>query len=203
MRKQLLLVGVAVLVFAAAMLGFVFLLSSIATGLRAHPTGKIVATRVDANGAVVEQLMREESHSETFIPIGPHGSSKRVSNYKCKYFLVVPGQPRPVNPILEARGDQWQDVEYGVGWMPVQGAPKWVMAGFDNDLKRSGHFVNIKILDGSGQVLSRQYPYVPDWTNSEPSYRFENGNHNVVFRTSGGFDSYDVVTDSVAPWKKP
>ncbi len=153
-----------------------------------HEIPRILATRNEGN--VIQRVVLEHSIKTTarFFP-GPHGPTSN-REYSHKYFYDETGQPRRELIFLE--GDLVP--HYCEHCRPVDNSSLWVMV-------REKHVLSVLVFNGTEVLHRRTFNYIIDPKHEGNDLRFENGNRLVVYRTAQGFEAYDVIADTVAPWK--
>ena len=163
---------------------------------------EVIGVRMNANGEVAQQIIRETTDIVTtvpFTPEGPHRSGEKHS----KYFLEEKGQPR-----RELSTTITGDFNYCDSFLPVENSSRWVGAKMDQnaiDLVKDANGepvsytceFNIIVFDDQHAITHRKFIAIPMDALEEP-FKLGNGNRFIIFDSPQGRKQYDVVTDSVA-----
>ncbi len=156
-----------------------------------HEPPETIGLRRDAQGNAAEQIVFEQSYWH-FADLPGHTRPFHIRRYSHKCFLEEPGKPRRELTFLRDENISG----YSNTCKPVDTSPLWVRAGvFEPDN------LSVLVFDEAQIVHRRRLNYTSP--GSGPVFNFENGNRTVVYPTAQGFEAYDVITDTVAPWKPP
>ncbi|HXY37798.1 MAG TPA: hypothetical protein VEI07_26465 [Planctomycetaceae bacterium] len=159
-----------------------------------HDPPRVIGTRKDASGKVLEQFVYD-GYSQNFgwFP-GPHGPAPFSHRSWNKAFIREPGKPDRELPFLRDLR-----LNYYV-CRPVANAPYWVMQTDEQD---NPWITRILAFDDSHLLRNRVLPYEHDFTKDDRDFFYRDGNRRIIYRTAHGFEQYDIVTDELKACEKP
>jgi hypothetical protein len=152
---------------------------------------RTIGVRKDAQGNLVEQIVCHQSYQTFGYLPGPHGFYPN-RRYSHKFFLEQPGKPRRELSFLANEHLCAPDSSQAVSDTRL-----WVRAGF-----YGGQRLSVLVFDDS-QIVRRRNLKNTYREDQRENFWFENGNRRVAYWGGGGVEAYDVITDTVVPWKQP
>jgi hypothetical protein len=178
------------IIFSIGALGALLLVGIVALSHFAatHEPPRTIGVRIDAQGVVQQRIVCEASYTNSLPMPGPEGfTSKR--RYSLRYFLEAPGKPRRELTFLRDAPISMCDLN------PVPNNTMWAAAGF---LEDEGRQFAVLVFDETQVRVHRRLNVTPDWGDPGHDFRFGNGNSTLFFRSTRGFDAYDIATDTVS-----
>jgi hypothetical protein len=200
----------------------ILIISIIATGCgfpsHHHDPPEVLAERTNSTD-VVEQIIERRNYTSQENWFTPEGSHK-VITYDFHFYLQEKGKPNrnlPL-PVEEARRcDKFAAVE---------GTPLWVGVGavysantkhpVGHPLMDRGKLIKsygendfyIFVFDDQQVLMRHQFLVISRLETPSARFRFEDGNHSIIFLSPTGPQRYDVLKDSVtaagpATWNPP
>jgi hypothetical protein len=154
---------------------------------------RVIGIRKDAHGVVLQKFVIQCTTRERGWFPSPRGPAPLsvTSRYDC--FIREPGKSDQPLPFLR---DMWLNV-----WdcKPIANSPFWVM---QTSLENNSHKTRILAFDDSRILRNVTLPLT--YSTSGPGGPwFREGNRKVIYRTTGGFEQYDIVTGVRQPCAKP
>jgi hypothetical protein len=166
------------------------------TGCVHHEPREIAGQRTNAQGVVVQKIVRAPSYvnHSAFTPDG--GREYRV--YTCKYYSQETGKPerqfeignRKTIPLLN-------------DFLAVSNSTLWVTS-WQQVGSPDGSTLHIYVFDDKGFYVEHAFTALPTGVRQYPleaDIKFENGNQTIAFNSPTGQKQYNVLTDTLADVK--
>jgi len=168
-----------------------------------HDPPRVIGVRKDAQGNVLQQItLQGNSQRRGYFMPGPHGFTSFWNSDWYYLYLLEPGKPDRELVFL-------RDLPHinPYNCEPVYGTRLWAMITVtEPDDWRHGAEAKraIIVFDETHIVHHTTIDYEYDSKINGPvAIDFRDGNHSVVYRSSNGWKSLDVVTGRIAPIEKP
>jgi hypothetical protein len=168
-----------------------------------HYPPKVIGARKDAQGKVVQEIVYQDNFQAQGRFPGPEGD-KPIWNRRWFYcYLREPGKPERELGFLRRIPGVVGDHCYA-----VDGTQLWAMITVErrddlNDFRQEVDIRKLLVFDESRVLHQIAIDYKDGWA---ATIAFHDGNRKVVYRSSKGWRSLDVVTGAVMPFqegKKP
>jgi hypothetical protein len=155
---------------------------------------RVIGIRKDANGVVLQKFVIQcTQRARGWFP-SPHGPAPLSVTSWCDCFIREPGKPDHPLPFLR---DFWLNAYQ---CKPIANSPFWVM---QTSLENNSHKTRILAFDDSRILRNVTLP-LTYFASQEPlGPWFREGNRKVIYRITGGFEQYDILTDVRQPCAKP
>jgi hypothetical protein len=155
-----------------------------------------VGVRQDALGNVVEEIIFQAKHEQGGIAPGPHGPTSMWRTTSSSFYLQERGKPKRELEFLRRSSETWSVPHCHA----VDGTDLWAMMTVD--FVHGSEARGILVFDKTRVVRKVTIDYAHDWNKGGAvAIAFRNGSRAVVYRSSDGWKSLDVLTGQSARFK--